>query len=143
MHRAVPVLSPQTLRPLSGELVTRRRVLASQTSLPVHNTFPAIHNLIYVTIAPINNSVGQLRNYSLKGTAHLLLPPHSGLSALWCPVPGEPLTPAHHVLPSRTRWGPCTPYPIINPLQPEQPEPARCLWGTFCSPGAAQCVHIG
>lgn len=62
-------------------------MLASQTSLPVHNTFPAIHNLIYVTIAPINNSVGQLRNYSLKGPANLVLPvPRS----LCLAVPGGP-----------------------------------------------------
>lgn len=83
---------PFASRPLSGEMVTRRRVLASQTSLPVHNTFPAIHNLIYVTIAPINNSVGQLRNYSLKGPAHLLLPPAqvSLLHAAPCPENHSP-----------------------------------------------------
>lgn len=78
---------PSHPSPSAGSWFTRRRVLASQTSLPVHNTFPAIHNLIYVTIAPINNSVGQLRNYSLKGPANLVLPvPRS----LCLAVPGGP-----------------------------------------------------
>lgn len=68
LHRAC------TAQTSAGSWFTRRGVLASQTRLPVHNTFPAIHNLIYVTIAPINNSVGQLRNYSLKGPELLFLP---------------------------------------------------------------------
>lgn len=70
----LPLQRPCTAQTSAGSWFTRRGVLASQTSLPVHNTFPAIHNLIYVTIAPINNSVGQLRNYSLKGPELLFLP---------------------------------------------------------------------
>lgn len=70
----LPLHRPCTAQTSAGSWFTRRGVLASQTSLPVHNTFPAIHNLIYVTIAPINNSVGQLRNYSLKGPELLFLP---------------------------------------------------------------------
>lgn len=70
----LPLHRPCTAQTSAGSWFTRRGALASQTSLPVHNTFPAIHNLIYVTIAPINNSVGQLRNYSLKGPELLFLP---------------------------------------------------------------------
>lgn len=107
----LPLQRPCTAQTSAGSWFTRRGVLASQTSLPVHNTFPAIHNLIYVTIAPINNSVGQLRNYSLKGPELLFLPlPRpiclvSRLRGASCP----------QVSPARQGWW-LHPSPIGSPL---------------------------